>query len=251
MSESSSTEKEAFTPLPYLLLGIVFLVIALFVQMPASLLARWLPATGPVAVQAWGGTLWRGQAQLAQTESALLLAWQLRPLALLAGQVQLDLSTAGAAPLHGRLIKTPGAWQLQSLQGEIPSQLIQPFLPQGWELPGKILANNVTVMRQGLKQGDWLVAEGGLQWAGGPMQFSLNGQPKQVVLPPVALAIQQQGNHLLLVLNEAAGSLADVTLMADGQVETRLRERLLRYAPDYRSSGMDPNAVVVTAKQAL
>ena len=37
-------------------------------------------------------------------------------------------------------------------------------------------------------------------------------------------------------------------LLPDGQVETQLRERLLRYNPAYRSSGGDPDAVVVTTR---
>lgn len=251
MSESLPSRQEVFSPFPYLVAGIVFLLLALLVQMPASVLGRWLPPTSPVPVKAWGGTVWHGQAEIEQGAGVLQLDWQLRPLALLAGRIQLDLTTSGVAPLRGSLVRSPDMWQLQSLQGELPSSVIQPFLPRGWDLPGLVLANGVTVARQGLRRGDWLLAEGNLRWEGGPMQFNLNGQPKQATLPALTLVPQLQGQNLVLGLNEAAGSLADVTLMADGQMETRLRERLLRYSPDYHSGGMDPNAVVVTAKQAL
>lgn len=251
MSEQSTLKQEAFTVLPYVVAGVFFLLVALLLQMPASVLGRWLPPASPVPVKAWGGTVWHGQAEIEQGAGSLQLDWQLRPLALLAGRVQLDLTASGAAPLRGSLVRSPRVWQLQSLQGELPGSVIQPLLPRGWDLPGSVLANGLTVARQGLRQGDWLLAEGNLRWEGGPMQFNLNGQPKQATLPALTLVPQLQGQNLVLGLNEAAGSLADVTLMADGQMETRLRERLLRYSPDYRSSGMDPNAVVVTAKQAL
>lgn len=251
MSDAAHREKASPALIPYLILGFCLLLLALAARAPASLLQRALPASLPMQVTAWGGSVWQGQAALAQGESRLFAEWQVQPLSLLAGRLATTLDLRGALQVTGKLRLGLGSWRVEGLQGELPTTFVQSFLPGGWQLPGSIQADNLVVARRGFRQGAWQAGSGQLHWGGGAMQFSVNGQPQSALLPPLVVNVQQEGDALVLALNESAGGLATVRLTADGQLETQLRERLLRYSPAYRGSGADPDAVVVTTRQAL
>lgn len=253
MTDAVRPDEKAVSLTPYLILGFFVLVLALIVRAPASLLQKAWPASVPLQITAWGGTLWDGQALLAQGENKGFLSWQLQPKRLLAGKLAATVKAQGAVDLAGNVELGRKSWKLEGLHGEIPSAVLQSLLPPGWMLPGNVRAENLVIARDGRSTGPWRAAGGQLQWPGGPMQFNVNGQPQAATLPALTVNLRLDGETLLLSLNEQAGNLglALVRLTPDGQAETQLRERLLRYSPGYHSSGADPDAVVVTAKQAL
>lgn len=232
---------------PYLVLGFLALLLALVARAPASLLQKAVPAALPMQVTAWGGTVWHGQAELRQGAEAGFLRWDLQPKRLLAGRIALAVRAQGALQLTGTLELGLGGWQLRGLRGDVPVGLFQSLLPPGWNLPGRLVAEQVQLSRTGLKKGAWQVAGGQLQWPGGAMQYNLSGQPQGATLPPVTAVLGVEKDVLVVRLSEAAGTLAEVRLAPDGAIETRLRERLLRYSQ--RTSGSDPDAVVVTTAQ--
>lgn len=237
----------------YLLWGLVFLIIALIVQAPASLLKKALPANLPVQIESFGGTIWNGQADWQQGPDEGQLRWHLRPLALLTGKLSADIETLGAVQLHARAgVGLGGSWTVENLNGVIPGALVQRFLPPGWELPGDYRAQNVSVARAKLNQGAWKLAGGSLHWAGGSMHYSVNGQAQGATLPPLVLNLRLDNDVLALNLLEETGSLGlgSLRLSADNMLETQLRQRLLGYTPNYHGQGA-PDQVVVTAKQPL
>lgn len=235
---------------PYLILGFVALLLALFARAPASLLQKALPRTLPVQATAWGGTLWDGQAELALAGESGFWRWQLQPAALLRGRLGLKVQGMGSLSLQGRLERSPGGWRASDLRGDVPGRLLQPLLPSGWALPGALRLDAVQLARQGGARGAWQAAAGQLRWGGGVMQYNLGSQVQQATLPPLVASLRLDGDRLLVSLAEEAGggALADVRVAADGATETRLRERLLKYSG--RTSGASPDAVVVTSVQA-
>lgn len=235
---------------PWILLGLGALLVALLLRAPASLLQKALPSSPALQVTAWGGTLWRGQMVWLQGDAQGLLSWQLTPWRLLTGRAQADIRSEGAAPLTGKVALGWNALEVRQLQGEVPATLVQGLLPPGWQLPGVLRAEGLEVARAGRKTGAWTAAGGQLLWGGGSVRFLLDGQVQQAVLPPLRIAPQLDGEILVLTMSEADSGqgLALLRLLPDGQVETQLRERLLRYNPAYRSSGGDPDAVVVTSR---
>lgn len=249
MTEAARRENNDVALTPYLLLGFSVLLLALLLRAPASLLQKALPASLPLQVQAWGGTIWTGQAAFRQGEEGGFLRWQLQPARLLAGKAALQLQAQGALSLAGRLELAPGAWRLQDLRGDVPARLLQSLLPSGWNLPGSVEADGVGLARQGSAKGPWTAAAGSLNWAGGAMQFNLSGQPQGATLPPLQAHLKLDGETLVLNLIEAASqqALAETRIAPDGSMETKLRERLLRYSG--RTGGNDPDAVVVTMAQ--
>ena len=254
MTDAVGREVKAAVLTPYLVLGFFLLMLALLLRAPASLLQKNLPAGSSLTVSAWGGTVWDGQAAFSLGQDTGFLRWKLRPQRLLAGRLAADVQAQGALELAGALELGHQAWKIEGLRGELPSRLLQALLPPGWELPGNVRAEALSVARNGRDKGPWTAAGGQLLWAGGSMQYNVNGQPQGATLPPLAVSLRLDGDALVLALNEKAGNLglATVYLSADGQVETRLRERLLRYSSGYHGSGgADPDAVVVTAKQTL
>lgn len=254
MTDAARREEKALALTPYLILGFLVLVLALIVRAPASLLQKAVPAASPLRVNAWGGTLWNGQAAFTQGGEGGFLGWRWQPLSLLKGNLALEARAQGALEVTGLLELGLRGWRVQRLQGEIPASLVQSLLPAGWRLPGRVEATDLLLAHQGYgRQGAWRAAGGRLRWSGGVMQFAMSGQLQSATLPPLLLSLRLEGDTAVLSLDEEAGNqgLATIRLGPDGVVETQLRERLLRYSPSYRGSGSNPDAVVVTAKQAL
>lgn len=252
MSDAVQAAESPVGLAPWLLLGLGALLLALLLRAPASLLQKALPSSPTMQVSAWGGTLWTGQMAWSQGDAQGLLHWQLTPWRLLTGRAQADIRAEGAVPLTGKVVLGWQMLEVRQLQGEVPVVLLQSLLPAGWQLPGVLRAEGFELARAGWRRGPWTAAGGQLAWGGGALQFSLNGQIQQAVLPPVRITPQLDGDALVLTLAEAGSGqgLALLRLLPDGQVETQLRERLLRYNPAYRSSGGDPDAVVVTTRDA-
>lgn len=235
---------------PYLILGFLALLLALVVRAPAGVLQRVLPAVVPVQATAWGGTVWSGQVELLEGGQPAYWRWRLLPSALLRGRVGLDVAGQGPVTLTGQVEQGMGGWRARGVDGEVPAALLQLLLPPGWSLPGQIRLDQVTLARRGVSKGGWTAAAGRLRWGGGPMQISLGSQPQSATLPALVATLAREGDALAVQLVEETGGgvLADVRVGPDGGIETRLRERLLRHAG--RTSGADPDAVVVTSAQA-
>ncbi|MDF2445128.1 MAG: ral secretion pathway protein [Moraxellaceae bacterium] len=247
MSDAARRKENVPALTPYLILGFIVLLLALVARAPASLLQKAVPASLPLQVSAWGGTLWHGQAEFRQGPEAGFLRWDLQPSRLLRGRLGFSTRAQGALQLSGTVDLGLGGWRLQGLRGDVPVRFFQSLLPPGWSLPGSLEAEQVMLARQGLGNGAWAAASGGLRWAGGAMQYNLSGQPQGATLPPLQALLRLDKETLVVTLGEAAGTLAEVRIAPDGTVETRLRERLLRYSN--RTSGADPDAVVVTSTQ--
>lgn len=253
MTDALRPAEKAVSLTPYLLLGFLALVLALIVRAPASLLQKAVPAGLPVQVSAWGGTVWEGQAGLQMGGNPGFLEWQVQQRRLLAGRLAMNLQSRGEMTLTGHAELGSGNWALSQVQGEIPSSVLQALLPPGWSLPGSVQAENLELARRGHGNGPWTAAGGRLRWGGGAMQYRLENQTQAATLPALVVNVLLEGDTLVLALNEEAGNLglALLRLEPDGTVEARVRERLLRYTPGYRSSGGDADAVVVTARQKL
>lgn len=250
MSDAGQQKNATLGLFPYFMLGVIFLVLALVIRAPASIVSRLLPSAAAEQVSAWGGTLWQGQAAF-KGDTPSLLEWQIKPWRMLTGQLVSHIELKGLTrQLSGEAIVGVRRWQLQNMQGDVPAFVLQNILPEGWQLPGTIHANRIELARSGFQQGNWTAATGSLNWQGGAMRFGVNGQEQQAVLPPLTVQLMLNSDALLLLLEEAKGQLATVRIAADGALETQLRERLLRYSPRYHGSGADPDTVVVSTRQA-
>lgn len=253
MTDAIRPDEKAVSLTPYLLLGFLALLLALVARAPASLLQKAVPAGVPVQVTAWGGSLWQGQAALQFGNLPGFLEWQLQPRHLLTGRLAAVLESRGEMTLTAQTEFGPSGWALREGRGEIPSAVLQALLPPGWSLPGSVRAQDLLLARKCYGAGAWTGAGGRLFWAGGPMQYRLENQEQAATLPALVLDLRLEGETLVLALSEESGNLglALLRLEPDGMVEARVRERLLRYTPGYRSSGGDADAVVVTARQKL
>lgn len=252
MTDSARADETGFPLTSWWLLGLLLLLVALVVRAPASLLQKAVPRQAGIQVSAWGGTVWSGQAAWEQAGARGMVRWTLAPSRLLLGRIEADIRSDGGVPLRGTVVAGPGRFEVRHLQGAIPAALFQSLLPPGWRVPGVVRAEQLGVARAGLRQGAWTAAAGEMTWEGGALELVLSGQAQQMALPPVRLVPGVEQGALVLVLAEAASGLglARLRVAPDGGVQTEVRERLLRYNPSYRSSGADPDSVVVTTREA-
>jgi hypothetical protein len=69
----------AFPSLPWVLVGVLLLVLFLVARAPASLLQRVVPINAGPAGVGMGGTVWQGQAEWVQQGASGLLSWRIKP----------------------------------------------------------------------------------------------------------------------------------------------------------------------------
>ena len=123
-------------------------LLALWLQLPAALALRFLPAPlpAPWAAAPGGlvanGTVWQGELQglVAGGMPVRSVRWQLSPWRLLFGQLRGNAVVLGdGAKLEGLFnLRFDGTGELTELSGELPLALLQPASPQPWT--GQVLA---------------------------------------------------------------------------------------------------------------
>ncbi len=130
-------------------LTVVGFLLALWLQLPAALLLRFLPsplpapwATSPGGLAA-AGTVWEGELRglIAGGIPIRSVHWQLSPWRVLVGQLHGSAVVLGdGAKLAGRFsLRFDGTGELTALNGELPLALLQPASPQPWN--GQVLAS--------------------------------------------------------------------------------------------------------------
>ena len=124
-------------------LGLGGFLVALFLQLPAAVLLRFLPsplpsplATHPAGVSA-SGTVWHGELRGLQLAKQPLdsVRWELSPWAVFTGRLR---GHAQALASGGRLearfdLNLAGIGELSNLQGEFPLAWVQPAATDAWQ----------------------------------------------------------------------------------------------------------------------
>lgn len=233
----------------WVLLATLLLVVFLVVQMPARIMANFLPHTTRAMFQGWGGTIWSGQVNSQYKGVQGQLRWQWQPLALLRLKLGLKLELlTGQSQLQGRFLWGTSSWQLLDSQGKLAAQDVQQLL-SGWQL-----ANNPIIIEKlqlTHTAQTWQNSQGKLIWQAGAIDYVFNGQRQHINLPPVQLLIKNEQQSLVMHLQDTQQAANLATFVVTGSVlESRLTQRLLSYSPNYRGVA-EPDAIVVTSSQPL
>lgn len=233
----------------WVLLATILLILALIMQMPARIIANFLPKDIRGLCSAWGGTLWTGQVNSQVTGTQSQLRWSIRPSSLLTLKLGFNIEVlTGHSQLQAQVALGMSGWQLQTEQGKLSPIDLQPFL-SSWQLPNQpIIINQLKINHKGQ---NWQDSQGLLTWQAGAVDYVLNGQRQHLNLPPVALKVSGQQQSLIMSLQDEAQTVNLATFTITGEtIESRLTQRLLSYAPNYRGVA-EPDAIVVTASQPL
>ena len=246
ITKSDDKEAKAYN---WVLLASVLLVIFLIVQAPARIIANFLPNTTRSMLQAWGGTIWSGQVN-GQYQGVLgQIRWQFEPLALLKLKlgIKLDVIT-NASELSGQLLWRGSSVQLLDAKGQIASNELQ-LLLSGWQLPqAPVVIKHLTVSYDNQA---WQNSQGTIFWQGGALDYVLEGQRHHINLPAVSINVKNDQKNLELALKDTQQDVNLATFIVRGSMlESRLTQRLLSYAPNYRGVA-EPDAIVVTSTQPL
>ncbi len=230
------------------LLATLVLLAALLAQTPARIIGHWLPPSAKSVVTAWGGTVWRGQANLSLPEMQGQLRWSVDfpGLLTLKAGIRWEMDAA-MSHLAGRLSREPGGWSLRQVSGSLDPMLLQAIVKSGKFPQEPVQIRTLDLVSRGAS---WSGSHGEATHGGGQFGYTVNGQTQHLNLPPVVLTLDGGKDRLQLTLvQQQGGDLADFALH-DGQVEAHLRQRLLQLSPEYHGAG-EPDAVAVSSSQPL
>lgn len=249
MSRKTIKEDQESRAYNWALLATLFLLISLIVQTPARVVGHFLPPSAKSLLTSWGGTVWSGQANTQYHSLQGQLRWTLDPLAFfrLGAGVKWELLT-GDSHMTGRLVLRSGGWELRQVNGELSGRDLKAVM-ENWSFPSTpLVVQGLDLLR---KSQGWQGSGGQVQWQGGNIEYFINGQKQALNLPPVVLTLSAEGERLKLELTEQQGGAGLATFVVNGgMLESRLRQRLLSHAADYRGVA-EPDAVVVSASQPL
>lgn len=249
IKKTTNQEDQETKAYNWVLLASVLLVLALIVQMPARIVANFLPKDARAMFGAWGGTVWAGQVNGQYQGQQGQFRWSMQPLSLFALKLSFKVEfLTGSSQIPADLVVSMGGIRFKTDHGKLSPTDVQPLLT-GWQLPNTpILINGLDVQKSGQ---NWQGTQGLLTWQAGATDYVLNGQRQHLNLPPVALKLNGQQQSLIMSLQDEQQTVNLATFTITGaMVESRLTQRLLSYAPNYRGVA-EPDAVVVTASQPL
>ncbi len=249
LKKTTNQEDKEAKAYNWVLLATVLLVFALLAQMPARIIANFVPKDIRSLCTAWGGTLWTGQVNTQLNNLQGQLRWSFQPLSLLTLKLAFNVELlTGSSQIPANVVLGLGGWQIKASQGQLSPIDLQPLL-SSWQLPNNpIMISNLNVVKKGQ---NWQDSQGRLTWQAGAIDYVLNGQRQHLNLPPVALKLSGQQQSLIMSLQDEAQTVNLATFTITGaMIESRLTHRLLTYAPNYRGVA-EPDAIVVTASQPL
>ena len=206
--------------------GVTSFLLTSATQLPASLVARLLPANLPVTLDGIGGTLWQGQIAQVQWQNWQLqnVRWQLKPAALFKGQaaamLQAELAQGGqidtdcGLSISGKVICAP--FNLDNF----PAQTLNPYV-QRWMVPplkGTFQARLTSLTAQ---SGHLPQLVGHLTWQNAGI--SLNPQSFGNYTAILSMGDNEQQNAQISAAPEANFQLdGNLSLQTDGQYKTNL-----------------------------
>jgi len=164
--------------LKYVLLGVVAYVIFVAATLPAP----WIYShtlqgrLGNLALYGVKGTLWDGRATLVRSGNLQLenLHWNLHPLSLLWGRVELALQFKYAAAPGSMVLARgfTGTWYADDVDMDLPASRLSPLLRlPGAELDGKLAVRLSDII---VKQGRVTAASGSLAWEKAALRKPVN-----------------------------------------------------------------------------
>ncbi|SEP95812.1 general secretion pathway protein N [Ectothiorhodospira magna] len=209
-------------------LGVMAYLICLLLTLPASLAWQWLDDRGkvPEHVELAGisGTFWQGQARQVRVNGLMLsdLQWQVRPLALLRGELRLDvrLQLAGGKAT-ARLGIQPSGLGVQNLRADLPAAaLAEAGLNVPLIVQGRVLADIAHLELDW--QGRFGQATGVVGWLNAAM-----GLPEPLPLGDLRVTLRAtEAGHLQAVVQDQGGPLfaeGTAALTPDGAYQVHLR----------------------------
>jgi general secretion pathway protein N len=241
-----------------LLVVITCYCVALLVFMPLSFAweqaSKWLPRQyTPVGITARRGTLWNGEAQIVHSYFKGTVSWQLQPWKVLFGErlIALQARTAeGYAEGQGGFVN--GQFSING-QLSVDLRILKPLLSKHRiDLGGKLVVKDLQIVVE--SQTSFPVATTGkAHWEGGRVSYPLGLRRQSVTMPPLQAVIAQQGEDVLLVVNEdqTSNMVMQLLLTRQGSVQVQIRKRLLDLAGAPWSGDASPDDVVFKIQQKL
>lgn len=246
-----SASKSARPPLSLVLLVFFVFLVVLLAQMPASLLQRPLRAVSGLEVVQLGGTVWNGQLWANWRGAPAEVRWRLRPERLLLAELAMDVR-ADSAPLmlRGRMLVGPSGPAVSGLTGHVQLESLSTSLVSG---SGRLGLKDFSWQQGWQRKPAPRNASGTLEYPGGLVHMALEGRPQELRLPAMVARLKGDGDGGVALLAENAEGrlLARGRYGRDGILHYELTERLLRTSKEYRGSGADPDAIVISSHQKI
>jgi hypothetical protein len=197
------------------------------------------------------GTIWNGQAGLQyQQFPTSLLTWQLDPLALVSGTIDIAFHIAGDGhDFKGEARINSSGFNVSNLRGFMHSRYMNTVSqPQGLTFSGEIKADNVSFVS------DWIwfnEAEGHIYWPGGRI-VSVTPAGSQVLdLPSLDGDIGLVEDRVQLLIHYQQAGLIDIQVKSDGWIIVAVKARLFDLAQLPFPAGMNLQDTVLEFEEKI
>ena len=249
----------------YLILGLLAFLILLVINTPLHFVWQYVqPATKglPVRISAPVGTLWSGDDRLDTPQSGALNAhWNLDPLSLVTGSLNLDINAEGEKlRLSGRAVANglfgggvPDRIVLEDVSGFLDAAALSPYLmSMQTSLTGDFTLNKFSADLS-LGEKNLNSASGQLVYSGGRAQVPVQRQRISTELPMLVATVATSGDKFIVpVTTEDGEPLGQLFLQKDGWGGVSVLKRALDIAgqpwPDKQAT---PDTVVFEVSQKI
>lgn len=250
----------------YLSLGLMCFLILVVVNTPVHFLWKYVQPTFnqsglPINIQKPIGSLWQGRAQLNYVGAdSMAFEWQLQPLSLLAGQVNLSFNlTNEKLRLNGRL-NASGVYSgnitsltTNSVNGYMDAELLSPYLAkERASLTGDFELSDLNLSID-LDQKQIYSLEGRLVYSGGKAQVPVQRRTEELIIPMLIANLEMQEDQVVVPVMTIEGEpLGQAYLQPDGWGGLRVLRRSFdiveREWPDKKA---DADSIVFEVSQKV
>ena len=208
----------------YITIGLLLYLLAIIFTLPAELFSKQVNNIHPrLKVNGLKGSLWHGQIQQLTINHQSLnhITWDIQPLALLLGRLQLTLSYADAKnSIQFSLARGfGGTLQILGVEGQLEPAFLQSFTP--YPVPafhGSMIFEELDIVFEGKRPQQ---AQGKLEWRGAVVELG-----QKVALGTLLLSLEDTDKGIEAVLTEQSGKLsgqATMLLTEDGRYKIEAR----------------------------
>ncbi|MFY0642546.1 MAG: type II secretion system protein N [Bermanella sp.] len=231
--------------------------VCLIALMPLNVVYRVLAPTNlPVDVLAVSGTIWQGKVVIKHDMTGQLDAkWALKPLSLITGRLQAQMSVDSSVFDFKSLVTVNGLTQsieLEKTSGLVSAGLINKIIAQSkTKMSGDLELNN-THVEYNFATGESSAASGQLVWMGGQVKYPKGRKMASANLPMLVAKLGSENKELKVDVATTDGvQVANASLKKDGWANVAVRKAMIDLVGEKWPNKVSADAVVFEVSERI